>query len=170
MWHVCWSGGCQFLHNLGAGVTHFSSVEFKSGEVQVKSRVALEANDVQAALDAARTEAVKNGWVVSIALVDDGGHLLGFIRLTDAAPLSAQISVGKARTAALARRESKIYEDVVKNGRTAFLSVSDLTMLEGGVPVIVGGHCVGALGVSGVKSDQDAQIANAGVQAIVERQ
>jgi glc operon protein GlcG len=136
----------------------------------VKSRVALEADDVQAALDAARTEAVKNGWVVSIALVDDGGHLLGFIRLTEAAPLSAQISVGKARTAALARRESKLYEDVVKNGRTAFLSVSELTMLEGGVPVFVGGHCVGALGVSGVKSDQDAQIANAGVQAIVERQ
>jgi glc operon protein GlcG len=135
----------------------------------VKSRVALEANDIQGALDAARAEAEKNGWAVSIAVVDDGGHLLGFIRLNDAAPLSAQISVGKARTAALSRRESKTYEEVVKNGRVAFLSVSDLTMLEGGVPVIVAGQCVGALGVSGVKSDQDAQIANAGVKAIVER-
>jgi uncharacterized protein GlcG (DUF336 family) len=135
----------------------------------VKSRVALEVADVQAALDAARAEAVKNGWAVSIALVDDGGHLLGFIRLTDAAPLTARISLGKARTAALSRRDSKTYEDVVKNGRAAFLSVSDLTMLEGGVPVMVAGQCVGALGVSGVKSDQDVQIANAGVLAIVER-
>ena len=72
-------------------------------------------DDVQAALDAARAEAVKNGWVVSISVVDDGGHPLGFLRLTDAAPLSAQISLGKARTAAISRRESKFYEDVVKN-------------------------------------------------------
>ena len=71
----------------------------------MKSRVALEVDDVQAALDAAKAEAVKNGWVVSIAVVDDGGHPLGFLRLTDAAPLSAQVAFGKARTAALSRRE-----------------------------------------------------------------
>jgi glc operon protein GlcG len=135
----------------------------------VKSRVALEVDDVQAALDAARAEAVKNGWVVSIAVVDDGGHPLGFLRLTDAAPLSAQVALGKARTAAVSRRESKFYEDVVKNGRTAFLSVSDFTTLEGGVPVMVAGQCVGAVGVSGVRSDQDAQIAGAAVQAILGR-
>jgi len=127
-------------------------------------------DDVQAALEAAKSEAVKNAWIVSIAVVDDGGHPLGFLRLTDAAPLSAQIAFGKARTAAVARRESKFYEDVVKNGRTAFLSVSEFTTLEGGVPVIVAGQCVGAVGVSGVKSDQDAQIAAAGVQAILQRQ
>src|SRR6185312_5315235 len=127
-------------------------------------------DDVQAALEAAKSEAVKNGWIVSIAVVDDGGHPLGFLRLTDAAPLSAQIAFGKARTAAVARRESKFYEDVVKNGRTAFLSVSELTTLEGGVPVIVAGQCVGAVGVSGVKSDQDAQIATAAVQAILPTQ
>jgi glc operon protein GlcG len=137
--------------------------------VAVKSRVALEVDEVQAALEAAHEEAVKNGWVVSIAVVDDGGHPLGFLRLTDAAPLTAQIAFGKARTAALSRRESRFYEEVVKNGRTAFLSV-DVTTLEGGVPVIVGGQCVGAIGVSGVRSDQDAQIANAGVQAILQKQ
>lgn len=136
----------------------------------MKSRVALEVNDVQAALEAAKSEAVKNGWIVSIAVVDDGGHPLGFLRLTDAAPLSAQIAFGKARTAALSRRESKFYEDVVKNGRTAFLSVSDFTALEGGVPVMVAGQCVGAVGVSGVRSDQDAQIATAAVQAILPAQ
>jgi glc operon protein GlcG len=136
---------------------------------QVKSRVALEVEDVQAALDAAKAEALKNSWIVSIAIVDDGGHPLGFLRLNEAAPLTAQIAFGKARTAALARRESKFYEDVVKNGRTAFLSVTDLTTLEGAVPVMVAGQCVGAVGVSGVKPDQDAQIANAGVRAILAR-
>lgn len=135
----------------------------------MKSRSALDVEDVQAVLDAAKAEAVKNGWVVSIAVVDDGGHALGFLRLTDAAPLSAQIAVGKARTAAISRRESKFYEDVVKNGRTAFLSVSDFTTLEGGVPILIAGQCVGAVGVSGVRSDQDAQIANAGVQAVLAR-
>jgi len=102
----------------------------------VKSRAVLEADEVQAALAAAKTEAVKNGWVVSIAVVDDGGHPLGFLRLTDAVPLTAQIAFGKARTSALSRRESKFYEEIVKNGRTAFLSV-DVTALEGAVPVIV---------------------------------
>ena len=134
----------------------------------MKSRVALEVEDVQAALEAAKAEALKNGWAVSIAVVDDGGHPLGFLRLNEAAPLTAQISFGKARTAALARRESKFYEDVVKNGRTAFLSV-DLTSLEGAVPVMIADQCVGAVGVSGVKSDQDAQIANAGIRAILAR-
>ena len=135
----------------------------------MKSRVALEVEDVQAALEAAKAEALKNSWVVSIAIVDDGGHPLGFLRLNEAAPLTAQIAFGKARTAALARRESKFYEDAVKNGRTAFLSVTDLTVLEGAVPVMVAGQCVGAVGVSGVKPDQDVQIANAGVRAIVAR-
>ena len=135
----------------------------------MKSRVALEADEVQAALAAAKTEAVKNGWIVSIAIVDDGGHPLGFLRLTDAAPLTAQIAFGKATTSALSRRESRFYEEIVKNGRTAFLSV-EVTALEGGVPVVVDGQCVGAVGVSGVRSDQDAQVANAAVQAILQKQ
>ena len=134
----------------------------------MKSKVVLEADEVQAALAAAKAEAVKNGWIVSIAIVDDGGHPLGFLRLTDAAPLTAQIAFGKARTAALSRRESRFYEEVVKNGRTAFLSV-DVTALEGGVPVVVDGQCVGAIGVSGVRSDQDAQIANAAVQSLLQK-
>ncbi len=135
----------------------------------MKARVALEVEDIQAALEAAKAEAVKNGWAVSISVVDDGGHPMGFLRLTDAAPISAQIAFGKARAAALSRRESRFYEDMVKNGRTAFLSVSDFITLEGGVPVLVSGQCVGAVGVSGVRSDQDAQVATAGVQAIVSR-
>ncbi|MGA9028701.1 MAG: heme-binding protein [Steroidobacteraceae bacterium] len=135
----------------------------------MKPRFSLDADDVKAALDAAQTEAHTNGWIVSIAVVDDGAHLLGFLRLTGATPLSAGIALEKARTSALSRRESKFYEEVVKNGRHAFLSVPNIIALEGAVPVTVDEHCVGAIGVSGVKSDQDAQIAAAGRRAILAR-
>jgi len=104
---------------------------------------------------------------VAIAAVDDGGHPLALIRLDGAAPASAYIAQEKARTAALGRRESKVYEDMINGGRPAFLSAPLAGTLEGGVPVIVGGHVVGAVGVSGVKSDQDAQIARVGAQSVV---
>jgi glc operon protein GlcG len=136
----------------------------------MKQRTTIEAEDVKAILDGAQQEARNNEWSVSIAVVDDGAHLLGFLRLTDATPLSAKIAIEKARTAAMSRRESKFYEDLVKNGRHAFLSVPDLTVLEGGVPIIVDGQCLGAVGVSGVRSDQDVQIALAGVNAVRARQ
>ena len=134
----------------------------------MKTRMALEAGDVKTALAAAEAEAKANGWFnVSIAVVDDGAHLLGFIRLGDSTPLNARICIEKARTAARSRRDSGYFEEMVKNGRHAYLSVPDLTALEGAVPVIVNGVCIGAIGVSGVKSDQDAQIARAGVQTIL---
>ncbi len=116
---------------------------------------------------AAQAEALANGWAVTIAIVDDGGHLLWLQRLDGAAPISAQIAPAKARTAALGRRESKVYEDMINQGRASFLSAPGLEgMLEGGVPVMVDGQCVGAIGVSGVKSGEDAQIARAGVVAL----
>jgi len=116
---------------------------------------------------AAEAEAVRNGWNVSIAIVDDGGHLLWQQRLDGAPPISAYIAPAKANTAALGRRESKIYEDVVNGGRMSFLSAPKLEgMLEGGVPVIIDGHVIGAVGVSGVKSNEDVQIARAGIAAL----
>ena len=117
-------------------------------------------------LDAARAEAEKNQWAVTIAVADDGGHLLSLLRLDGCAPLGAYIAPEKARTAALGRRESKVYEDMINGGRTAFLSAPLAGTLEGGVPVIVDGQVVGAVGVSGVKADQDAQIAKAGAAAL----
>ncbi|MGF6238709.1 MULTISPECIES: heme-binding protein [Paraburkholderia] len=117
-------------------------------------------------LDAARAEAEKNQWAVTIAVTDDGGHLLSLLRLDGCAPVGAYIATEKARTAALGRRESKVYEDMINGGRTAFLSAPLQGTLEGGVPVIVGGQVVGAVGVSGVKADQDAQIAKAGATAL----
>jgi len=116
---------------------------------------------------AAEAEALANAWAVTIAIVDDGGHLLWLQRLDGAAPLSAHIAPAKARTAALGRRESRVYEEIINQGRTSFLSVPQVeAMLEGGVPIMVDGQCVGAVGVSGVKSNEDAQIAKAGIAAL----
>jgi uncharacterized protein GlcG (DUF336 family) len=116
---------------------------------------------------AAESEARAHRWAVTIAVVDDGGHLLWLQRLDGAAPISAQIAPAKARTSALGRRESKVYEEMINGGRPAFLSAPTLDgMLEGAVPVMIDGHCVGAVGVSGVKSSEDAQIARAGVAAL----
>jgi uncharacterized protein GlcG (DUF336 family) len=104
---------------------------------------------------------------VSIAIVDGGGQLLHFARLDDAPPVSSHIAPSKAHTAALGRRESKVYEDVINGGRTSFLSAPAIQgMLEGGVPIMKDGFCLGAVGVSGVKSNEDAQIAKAGIAAI----
>lgn len=124
--------------------------------------------DVQQMGDAARAEAVANGWAVTVAIVDDGGHLLWLQRLDGAAPASAHIGPAKARTAALGRRESRLYEEMINQGRVSFLSAPGLDgMLEGGIPVVVDGHCVGAIGVSGVKSNEDARIARAGIAALL---
>lgn len=123
--------------------------------------------DVKRIATAAETEALAHQWAVTIAIVDEGGHLLWLQRLDGAAALSSHIAPGKARTAALSRRESKFYEDVINGGRTAFLTVPEIdAVLEGGVPIIVDGHCLGAVGVSGVKSPEDAQIARAGIAAL----
>ncbi|MDF2641059.1 MAG: hypothetical protein K0R45_331 [Pseudomonas sp.] len=132
----------------------------------MKIKAVLTQTEVSRMLDAARQEAHSQGWGVSIAIVDDGGHLLAFERLDEAGAISSYISIEKARTSALGRRESKGYEDMVNNGRTAFLSAPLLTSLEGGVPVIVDGQVIGAVGVSGVKAEQDAQVAKAGVAAL----
>ena len=123
--------------------------------------------DVKRIAAASEAEAQANQWAVVIAIVDDGGHLLWLQRLDGAAPISAQIAPAKARTAALGRRESKVYEEMINQGRTSFLSAPALEgMLEGGVPILVNGQCVGAVGVSGVKSSEDAQIARAGIAAL----
>lgn len=132
----------------------------------MKTKPVLTADDVRRIGAAAEAEAVNNGWAVTIAIVDDGGHLLWLQRLDGAAPISSQIAPAKARTAALGRRESRVYEEMINQGRVSFLSAPLDGMLEGGVPVLVDGQCVGAVGVSGVKSVEDAQIARAGIAAL----
>lgn len=133
----------------------------------MKTQAVLEATDVKLIAAAAEAEALKNGWAVTIAIVDSGGHLLWLQRMDGAAPLSAHIAPAKAHTSALGRKESKGYEDVINQGRTSFLSAPAVAgMLEGGVPILKDGLCLGAVGVSGVKSSEDAQIAKAGIAAL----
>lgn len=132
----------------------------------MQTKAVLTTTEVSRILAAARTEALAHGWPVAIAIVDDGGHPLALERLDNCAPVSAYIAIEKARTAALGRRESKAYEDMINGGRTAFLSAPVLSgTLEGGVPVVVDGQVVGAVGVSGVKAPEDAQVAKASVAA-----
>ena len=133
----------------------------------MKTKAVLEQADIQAIAAAAEAEALKNNWAVTIAIVDDGGHLLHLNRLDGAAPLSSHIAPAKANTAAMGRRESKTYEDVINGGRMSFLSAPFVQgMLEGGLPIVKDGQCIGAVGVSGVKSSEDAQVARAGIAAI----
>ena len=133
----------------------------------MKTKPYLSLEEVRRVAQAAEAEAAKNQWAVTIAITDEGGHLLWLQRLDGAPPVSAQIAPGKARTAALGRRESRIYEEVINQGRYSFLSAPGIdALLEGGVPILIDGHCVGAVGVSGVKSSEDAQIAKAGIAAL----
>ncbi|MFM6986958.1 MAG: GlcG/HbpS family heme-binding protein, partial [Hydrogenophaga sp.] len=130
----------------------------------MKNKAVLEAADIKLIAAAAEAEALKNQWVVTIAIVDDGGHLLWLQRLDGAPAISSHIAPSKAHTAALGRRESKVYEDVINQGRVSFLSAPAVQgLLEGGVPIMKDGQCIGAVGVSGVKSAEDAQIAKAGI-------
>lgn len=133
----------------------------------MKTKAALELADLKAIAAAAEAEALANQWAVSIAIVDDGGHLLWLQRLDGAAPISAHIAPGKARTAAMGRRESRVYEEMINGGRVSFLSAPTMDgLLEGGVPIVKDGQCLGAVGVSGVKSTEDVQIARAGIAAL----
>ena len=130
------------------------------------SKAVLSQTEVSRILAAARNEAQQNGWAVTIAIVDDGGHPLALERLDGAPANSAYIAPEKARSSALSRKETTALEDMVNGGRTAFVTAPLMTSLEGGVPVLVDGQLVGAVGVSGVKADQDAQVAKAGIAAL----
>jgi len=133
----------------------------------MKTKPMLTLDDVKKIAGAAEAEALRHAWAVTISVVDDGGHLLWLQRLDGAAPISAHIAPAKAHTAALGQRESKVYEDMINQGRTAFLSAPEVRgLLEGGVPILVQGQCVGAVGVSGVKASEDVQIAKAGIAAL----
>lgn len=107
----------------------------------MNTKPVLTAEDVKKILAAAEAHALQNKWAVTIAVSDDGGHLLGMLRLDDAAPISSHIAPAKAKTAALGRRESRIYEEIINNGRYSFLSAPLIEgMLEGGVPIVANGR------------------------------
>ncbi|MEG3079684.1 heme-binding protein [Halomonas sp. 5021] len=132
----------------------------------MQTKAVLSQADVTHVLDAAQKEADSNGWAVTIAVADDGGHLLALRRLDGAAPFSADVATQKARSAAVGRKETQVFEEMINGGRTAFVSAPLQGLLSGGVPIIVDGQVVGSVGISGVKPDQDVQVAKVGVGAI----
>jgi len=134
--------------------------------IEMKSKPYLSLDDARRIVTASAAHAQSHQWAVSICVCDDGGHILLMQRGDGAAPFTAQMAIAKARSAALGRRESKAFEDMINQGRTAFVSAPLEGMLEGGVPIVADGHVVGAVGVSGVKSSDDAEIARAGITAL----
>jgi glc operon protein GlcG len=116
-------------------------------------------------MTACKAEAAKNKWNVTIAIVDDAGFLLNLERMDGAGPMTAEVAVGKATTAAVSRRSTKFWEERVKE-RPSFLRFPDNLPIQGGVPVMYQGECVGGIGVSGVQSHEDEQVANAGVATV----
>jgi uncharacterized protein GlcG (DUF336 family) len=115
---------------------------------------------------AAISEATRQGWAMAVAVVDRAGDLVLFERIDDTQPGSIAIAQAKARAAARFKRATKVIEDAVSGGRTALLGIPDLVPLEGGIPLVLDGKVVGAIGVSGAASHQDGVCAQAGVDAL----
>lgn len=117
-------------------------------------------------VEAAEVTARQNGWNVAIAVVDLAGHLVHFSKLDGTQAASAQIAIGKARTAATFKRPTKVLEDAINGGRYVMLAVEGIVPMEGGIPVVIDGQILGGVGVSGVTSAQDAVVAQAGADAV----
>ena len=130
----------------------------------MKTKPILTFEDCEKIQAAARAEAVKNKWNVTIAIVDDGGHLLSLLRGDGAGPVTAEIAARKAHAAAVSRRSTKLSEERIAS-RPALIKMPVLPV-QGGVPIMHDGHCVGAVGVSGVQSQEDEIVANAGIAAL----
>jgi glc operon protein GlcG len=131
----------------------------------MRTKHCLTAADVKKMLAACEAEATKNKWAVAISIVDDGGFLLGAIRMDGASAITSEVSLGKAKTSAMTKRPSKFFEDRLKE-RPAFAGFPAGILIQGAVPVMHENECVGAIGVSGVQSHEDEQVAQAGASAL----
>ena len=131
----------------------------------MKTKPCLTLDDCRKITGAAEAEAKKNGWNVTIAIVDDGGHVLLLTRMDGCAPVTAEIAVQKSRSAAIARRSTKVTEDRIAAGRIALLRMPPLPV-QGGLPILHQGECVGGIGVSGVQSHEDEQVCSAGLAVL----
>lgn len=127
-------------------------------------------SDAEFLLDHAHQYAIQNSFNVSIAVVDETGNLLAMKRMDGAAPMTANLAIEKARCSAMSRRPSKLFEDIIKGGQMGFLTMEISGMLEGGEPILYQGQLVGAMGVSGVKSFEDAEIAQVAIKKFLAQQ
>lgn len=132
----------------------------------MQTRPMLSLDDCRKISAAAEAEARRNNWNVCIAILDDGGHLLHLIRMDGATPFNARTAVAKGKTAAETRRSTLVWEERIKAGRTSMLGMPEITPVQGGLPIVINGTYVGGVGVSGVQSHEDEQIAKAGIDAL----
>ena len=132
----------------------------------MKKRSMLTLDDCKRISAAAEAEAKKNNWNVCISIVDDGGHELHLIRMDGGTPANARIAIEKARTSAETRRSTAMWEERIKGGRVSMLKLPGVLPVQGGLPIVIDGECIGAVGVSGVQSHEDEQIAKAGIEAL----
>jgi len=132
----------------------------------MKTRSMLTLDDCKRISAAAEAEAKKNNWNVCVAILDDGGHLLHLVRMDGGTPANARIAIEKARTAAETRRSTAMWEERIKAGRTSMLKMPGVLPVQGGLPIVIDGECIGAVGVSGVQSHEDEQIAKAGIAVL----
>ncbi len=133
---------------------------------QLATRKVLTLDAAKEIMAAAEAEARQNNWNVSIAILDEGGRLLMLQKMDGAPPASVDVCQAKGRSAAIFKRPTKAFSDIVGGGRVVMMALPGAVPVEGGVPILAGGECVGAVGVSGVTSEQDGQIAAAGVAVV----
>lgn len=131
----------------------------------MSNKIILTLDDAKIITAASEAEARRNDWPVVIAIVDDGGHLIHLQRLDNTQFGSVEVAIEKARSAIAFRRPTKMWEDHIAEGRMRYLGLPGAVPIEGGLPIHAGGQFIGAIGVSGVRSNQDAQIAQAGLDA-----
>jgi len=135
-------------------------------DARLLDRKALTLETARKIADAAMAEAVANNARMAIAIVDDGGHLLHFLRMDNVAPAAAEVGLAKARSAALFGRATKAWEEIMAGGRIAVASIPNVMPLGGGVPLVVDGMRLGAIGASGSTSAMDDQVAQAGAKVL----
>jgi len=131
----------------------------------MRSKQCLTTTEVQKMMTAAKAFASQNGWNVSIAVVDEGGYVWQAERMQDAGLTTVEVAIGKARTAALTKQPTKLWEERIKE-RPAFMTFPTEILIWGGLPILHEGECVGGIGVSGVAAKDDERVAQAGIDAL----
>jgi glc operon protein GlcG len=153
-------------HLFAVVATAVSLVAMPSIAADLANRMVLTLEIAKQLSAAAEAEAVKNNWPVAIAIVDEGGHLMHLAKLDNTQYGSIDVAIQKAQTSAAFKRPTKVFEEAIAGGRNAIIALKGALPLEGGVPITFDGKIIGAIGVSGVKSTEDGQVAKAGADAL----
>lgn len=159
----------KILNRSGAMMLALSSIIAFSVHAQLLEKKTVSLELAKKIVAVAEAEAVKNNWTMVISIVDDGGNLVYLCKMDNTQNGSIDVSIQKARTAIFFKRPTKVFEDMVAGGRNAILGLPGAVPFEGGMPLIVNGQYIGAIGVSGAKSSEDGVVAKAGVDFLARK-